>query len=432
MDDFTFSRFSDVAKEKGQFFSPIDLSRQPLVTLEEACADLLPLVHNLAHYIGVSYMWVDSLRGNLPHGVSEEVAAAYNLYTREWERRSDSFYFILNEKLRSEDRHEIKPFLPYLRLMYEGQIHLPRSKIHSFWRGMQDSVNPNLYEKPNKLVWWGFSSCTTDMKPLENFLGVAQGPSYKGPKCLFNIHSSNAICLRDFSVYPTENEVLLFPGVYLEAKNQLTIGHITIIELQEIPPRVSLVILPQELQSALPKVQSVIIDPEEEARVIETLKKLEEDKKALEAENQQLYQTKLEQEKMLKEKEEQIAREQQLLLQAKQEQDRLMKEKEQQIAKEKQKLAKVKEQQEIMKEREKLMKEKEDQMTIERQEIEKQRQGHNLEREKWIKQQEEAEKKNQQGHITEKQALLIRAKDQPGEVAYIENEGLSEPERVST
>lgn len=308
MDDFTFSRCSDVAAEKGQFFSPIDLFSQPLRTLEEACQELLPIVKNLNHYIGVSYMWVDSLKGNLPYGVSAEVAAAYNLYTREWDKRSDSFYFILNAKLRSENRIEIKPFLPYLRLMYEGQIHIPRSKIHSFWRGMPDSVNPELYEKGNKVVWWGFSSCTTDMKPIENFLGAHEGSTYKGPRCLFNIHSSNAISLRDFSVYPTENEVLLFPGVYLEVQNQLTLGIVTIIELQEIQPRASLVILSQDLQQALPKIQNIIRDPEEEQRVIETLKKLQQDKKALEEEQQQLLRSKHAQEKILKKKEKEIAR----------------------------------------------------------------------------------------------------------------------------
>ena len=49
------------------------------------------------------------------HGLTADEAAAITLYTMEGQ-----FYPILNKLLRTRDRQALKPFFPYIRLLYSA------------------------------------------------------------------------------------------------------------------------------------------------------------------------------------------------------------------------------------------------------------------------------------------------------------------------
>lgn len=93
---------------------------------------------------------------------------------------------------------------------------------------MEKSASLPNFEKGKKVVWWGCSSCSTDMDAVNNFL---TGNS----NILFNIHTTHALDIKRFSSFPVENEVLLAPGTYLEIINTLSVGPLTIVEMKEIP-----------------------------------------------------------------------------------------------------------------------------------------------------------------------------------------------------
>lgn len=117
---------NDVARElasKGLLLNPLNLINIELVSFEQALEPIKHLVVDLDDFIFVSSAWAES---ETPPGVSRDVAAALNLYTREWMNKEDSLYFVLNSAFRTEDRQIIKPFLPFLRLLFEGFNTLPK------------------------------------------------------------------------------------------------------------------------------------------------------------------------------------------------------------------------------------------------------------------------------------------------------------------
>jgi len=236
-------RFTDGGAEPGKIFNAIDIRCVPLVSLDDALKPLQNFVPDLSNYLGIAFMWAESLE-QLPYGLSLDVAACLNLYTREWTTRENSLYYRMNAALRSENREAYKPYLLYIRLFWEGYRKLPRFDAKPIInRGMRDVVSPKLYAQGKRIIWWGFSSCTTELQTLSGFLGGGGGNTPQ-PGTLFHIQTTSSRSLRDFSVFPTESEVVLLPGIYLEVTGVLAHGGLTIIEMKEIKPRAELFIPP--------------------------------------------------------------------------------------------------------------------------------------------------------------------------------------------
>jgi hypothetical protein len=93
-------------------------------------------------------------------------AAVLWLYTCE-----SALYKTLNQLLRARNRAELKAgFFPYLRLLLEAFSVLKTPMTRMVNRGVKCdlvAVNPDLYVKGGELVWWGFSSTTTDIAALQ-------------------------------------------------------------------------------------------------------------------------------------------------------------------------------------------------------------------------------------------------------------------------
>jgi len=112
---------------------------------------------------------------------------------------------------------------------------LPRfSERSTIWRGVKGNASAS-YKPGSKKIWWGMSSCTTDLESAKKFLGT-------GDKTLFNIHFECAYNISPFSLFPQECEIILPPGRYFEVLNASHMeGGLYVVELKEIIPPVTLI-----------------------------------------------------------------------------------------------------------------------------------------------------------------------------------------------
>jgi hypothetical protein len=117
------------------------------------------------------------------------------------------------------------------------------------YRGVKLNLSAE-YSKGSIVTWWGFSSCTTSVDVLSNkqFLGQT------GTRTLFNIECQSAKSIKQFSIFPEEEEVLLPPARQFQVTGCLNSGNnLHIIQLKEIQPKFPLINpVPQPL-TVLPK-----------------------------------------------------------------------------------------------------------------------------------------------------------------------------------
>jgi hypothetical protein len=98
------------------YLIPIQLykvyEKQPLVSLEQAVKPIIPFIPDLGEMV-----WTVEQNCQHPHDhLSTDESASIMLNTLEWMPRESSFYFILNNTLRSQNRNELLPWFLYLRL----------------------------------------------------------------------------------------------------------------------------------------------------------------------------------------------------------------------------------------------------------------------------------------------------------------------------
>jgi len=205
----------------------------PLVSLEEA---LIPVSSILGddwkRYVNIPKKYCN----HSEHGLTIDELAAIMLYTMEWGASEPSIYMILNATLRSEDRHKIKPWFSYLKLILTALHKLP-SYEGTVWRRLSLNMN-KMYLKGQTITWWGFSSTTRQMEVLES-----QGQH--GAQTVFSIQCKHGKEIRKYSHYQNEDEIILMPGTHFEVLGQMQLNaNTTIIHLQEIAPPVPLLPLP--------------------------------------------------------------------------------------------------------------------------------------------------------------------------------------------
>jgi hypothetical protein len=216
------------------FKTPIDgLKETAIVSLLNAVKSLGHLVSGIENKARASIVFAtEHLTPEQLGAATHDEAAAMNLYTEGWAIPERSLYYILNSLLRDKDRGRLTPFLSYLKLLLTGLKNQPRYS-GSVWRGVKADLRAH-YPKGKKLFWWSFSSCTTEMHALENdlFLGKI------GTRTLFRIDDcTRAVDIQSFSAFPTEAEVLVIPGAYLEVIDVGDMGHgLVIISLRQITP----------------------------------------------------------------------------------------------------------------------------------------------------------------------------------------------------
>lgn len=208
-----YTRMSDIIREPQKMLMPIrGVDRMPLVSLEEAVEPLIDILPEVQDYAYVAKQRCDPVPA---HGLSQDQSAAIILYSMEWEPYSECVYFVLNETLRAEDRRKLKPWFLYLRLFLSGLAQIP-SKRHFAYRGVKMDLSSQ-YPQGRTFVWWGFSSCTSNMGVLENeqFLGK------KGKRTMFSIDCESGKDISLHSYYQLEEEILLIAARQFVVKSCL-------------------------------------------------------------------------------------------------------------------------------------------------------------------------------------------------------------------
>ena len=120
-----------------------------------------------------------------------------------------------------------------MRLFFTALSKLPSANHRIIYRGVKLDLRRK-YEQGERIVWWGFSSCTKAVGVLENeqFFGKS------GTRTLFAIESDTGKNIREHSFYPHEDEILLLPGREFEVIDSLDMGNqLTMIQLKEVQPR---------------------------------------------------------------------------------------------------------------------------------------------------------------------------------------------------
>jgi hypothetical protein len=159
------------------------------------------------------------------HGLTKDESAAILLYTMEAEE--DSFYSILNQSLRREDRRLVKPWFPFIKLFDTALRKLPTVK-GCIWRGITGDFSES-YKQNEVITWWNFSSCSSEVDVVESFLGKNKKST------LFMIEARNGKNLEGYTHYPNENEILLPMGTKLRVKGKgMKHGQLNVIHLLEI------------------------------------------------------------------------------------------------------------------------------------------------------------------------------------------------------
>jgi hypothetical protein len=229
------SRFSDLCDE------PVDHLLAPIKGYQEE--KLVPLIETIkpisAFFNEIEDNVFVALHNcqNPTDDLTQQESASIHLYTMQFSG-GPSLYQILNQSLRAENRQELKPWFSFLKLFLTALYKLP-SQNKTVWRGIKNVDLSSKYKTGTKFVWWGVSSCNTNIEILESnaFLGKT------GERTIFSIECFNGKSIVNHSYFKhTEKEVILMPGSYFEVIGQLNPApQLHIIQLQEIQPPIELV-----------------------------------------------------------------------------------------------------------------------------------------------------------------------------------------------
>ena len=227
-----FDRLADIPNEPQCWLLPIEgHEKMPLVSLEKAVE---PLVNAVPDIKRKAYIAKQSFAQPIDPLTSDE-SASIMLYTMEWEPHEKCLYFCLNKCLRDKRRETLKPWFLFLKLFLTALDKLP-SLTCVVYRGVKMNLIDR-YQKDSTFIWWGFSSCTTNVNTLqsEKFFGK------KGDRTLFSIECHSGKNIRAHSYYQYENEILLPPARQFVVGGSLDQGHGSyFIQLKEVDPPIVL------------------------------------------------------------------------------------------------------------------------------------------------------------------------------------------------
>ncbi|CAF1577622.1 unnamed protein product [Adineta ricciae] len=160
-----------------------------------------------------------------PHQLTKDESAAIYLYTMEG--GDNSFYRILNEALRSENRRALRSWFGFLKLFDTALSKLPAVKT-SVWRGISGNISQQ-FKRGELLTWWSISSCSVEVDVVQDFLGKNINAT------LLMIVTKSAKDVSRYTSFPDEKEVILGPGTQLRVKgNALQHGTLQIVHLVEV------------------------------------------------------------------------------------------------------------------------------------------------------------------------------------------------------
>ena len=163
------------------------------------------------------------------NGLRRDEIAAINLYTQ------DVMYGPLNRALWSKERFAVKPYWGFIRLLQHALFKVPKCAAGAIiYRGIKGPLYEPITEAAmlakateaspahphggsgEPVVWWGFSSCSTNQQPVMEFLN---GGGQDVERVLYSIEGgSSARDVREYSQFDRESEVLMPFGSAFKVK----------------------------------------------------------------------------------------------------------------------------------------------------------------------------------------------------------------------
>ncbi|CAF1276627.1 unnamed protein product [Rotaria sordida] len=222
----TFIRDSDIGLSSTTISESLrTFEDKPLVSLEEAVEPLKFVVEEVNNMI----MNVKAICYSPANGLSIDESASIMLYTLDWTPKEKSFYFILNQTLRSQTAN-YQPWYPYLRLFTSSLGKLPPINNLTIYRGIKANVG-NEYPVRKQFYCSTFLSCSSHINIIQDFLGQT------GPRTLFTIECYSGKDISQHSYFNTEKEILIPIDKYFEVISNVKQGNeFHLIQLKEIEP----------------------------------------------------------------------------------------------------------------------------------------------------------------------------------------------------
>ena len=222
-------RVSDFDAKSCEYLLPIQgYEKRPLVSLEEAIEPIVPYVPRVKQ---MAHVAKHKCKKPPADGLTVDESASIMLYSMDWEPQEECLYHVLNGTLRSENRKKLLPWFSYLKLILTALDLLP-SKHPIVYRGIKRDMGKD-YPDGSTAIWWGFSSCTSNIGVLKNeqFLGSS------GTRTFFTIECTSGKDIRQHSYFAEEEEILLPPGREFQVVGCLNQpGGLHMIQLKEVQP----------------------------------------------------------------------------------------------------------------------------------------------------------------------------------------------------
>jgi hypothetical protein len=179
-----------------------DYHAEKLVSLEKALEPIESKIEDLPRYVKMAKKHCHYPSEN---GLTRDESAAVYIYTMEW--NENSLYRVLNNALRSEQRHATKGWFPYLKLFDTALDKLPTFK-GNVWRGVPVNIGKN-FIKDQIITWWSFNSCSSSVDVIQSLLGK------NTQSTLLLIETINGKRISCYGAYENEDEIILRMGMQL-------------------------------------------------------------------------------------------------------------------------------------------------------------------------------------------------------------------------
>jgi len=160
--------------------------------------------------------------------MSDDEAAAVVLYTMEAIPREQSLYYLMNAALRSMDRGGVREWRDFIWLLLNGMRKIPSNGERSVYRGIKNTSKKT--HVGHQETWSAFSSTATTMDVMSTFIGP------EGERIMYDIELTEPIArdVRAFSLFPSENELLLPPNFSFEIVSTFPAGHgLTLVQCKQ-------------------------------------------------------------------------------------------------------------------------------------------------------------------------------------------------------
>lgn len=193
-------RFTDIQLTNKRLPACYGYITSKLLSLEEAIEPICNLLPELKRFARLAKRHCTYPN---EHDLTKDEAAAIYLYTMDM---SDETRFTrrLNETLRAENRSDVRPWFPYLKLLDSAVSKLPTFK-GIVWGGTNTDVS-QAFKSNEKITWWSITSCSTTVSVIQSFFGTSTQST------LFKIECVNGKSIEAYTCYPNENEIILMPG----------------------------------------------------------------------------------------------------------------------------------------------------------------------------------------------------------------------------